>query len=189
MTPLGQLILNQGWQSQTASQILTTLTATITGTPDQDLWHWDGVINAIAAGVPGNGLTLQQAATARDILSTMPVGYLTLDALLSTGCQLSSPLFIGTVQAMEVAEPPTAVLVLNAILAIGAAPQNPQWKLSGLSVAPTSDTITAALAEVSNFLAFESFVVNRLKPYVALLDPTLYDGTLVSAVQAAVAAT
>ena len=85
----------------------------IAGTPDQQVYHWDGVLQALALGYPGNGLTQTQIATAVDILSTMPTGFLTLNSMFNTGCVISSPIFIGTVRAMEVAEPPAAVAILE----------------------------------------------------------------------------
>jgi hypothetical protein len=127
---------------------LAALLANGTVPPDSELWHWNGIINALALGaISGtNSLTPNQVSVCRDTLSKMPNGYLTLDALLTAGCALDDPIFQATVTSMEVTEPPEAAAILTAIAAIGQPKQVPQWQIEGLAVAPTLDTVTAAMA-------------------------------------------
>ena len=133
---------------------LAALTANTVVQPDSALWHWNGVIAALKQGVGvqsdvnaigPNGLSLAVVATCRDILAQMPNGYLTLDALLTAGCQLSDTGFQTQVQVMEVTEPPEAKLILDAILAIGQEKTFPQWELEGLAQAPILQDVTTAL--------------------------------------------
>lgn len=157
MSALRTVLTRTEFGALSDADALALLLSTISGPVDESLWHWDGVIpaltmQAVAADPPGDGvtrLTVQQAATCRDILSKMPSGYLTLDALLINGVQLSSPLFQDQVIAMETVEPPDAVLVLNAILALGVPASLPYWQNAGLSEAPVLSDVAAARAAIA----------------------------------------
>ena len=152
----------------------------VDGVPDQQVYHWDGVLEALALGYPNNGLTQIQIATAVDILSTMPVGFKTLDAMFSTGCIISSSIFIGTVKAMEVAEPPSAVQILEAILAIGATPQITTWASLGLTIVPILSDITTTM----QMIAVKNWVDHVIND---IIPPLLTSNANITTIKAAIA--
>lgn len=153
--------------------------------PDQSLWHWNGVIGALGIGattnpdqngIGANGLSVADVSTARDTLSQMTRGYLTLDGLLTTGCQITSPLFLGTLQAMEIKEPPEAIPILNAILALGGPTVGPAWQLTySMGAEPTLNEIKIAREAIRQRNIIGKFMNEVLNPFFADPNRTVDD--------------
>lgn len=74
------------------ADILVWLQADITISQDDQLYTWSGVLDNFANNYPTNGLTQMQAFAPISLMQSAP-GFPELDALLTTGCQISLPAF------------------------------------------------------------------------------------------------
>lgn len=153
---LTDIFLSNDVMAMTDDQVMTWLQESIVVSQDDQFYHWDGVAaklsDMLMAGAfvaTSPPLSPTDVATFVDILSSMPLGFQTLNSLFTggPGCQISLPTFQATVAAMEIAEPPKAVVILNAILSIGQPQTKARWEVIPLPSLPQKTDVTSARAQ------------------------------------------
>lgn len=154
---LVRLFQDSGIAAMSDADILAMLGVQVIKSQDNQVWHWNGVIGALntmysegffqsLVGTPGE-ITASDIATTMDILAQMPVGWVTLNGLFITGCQISLPEVQATIAGLESVEPPKARSLLTAILAIGQPVMQDNWQQYGLQQLPQLSDVTAARAQ------------------------------------------
>ncbi len=132
--------------SQTAANIVTAFSTTVNGPPNSTPYTWAGLCQQLLL----NGVSSSIVVNARATISGLANGGPTLDgALLSGGFDCSNAANRALLIASEVTDPPAAVTIINAMLAIGI-PQIPQWQASGLAAAPSLTDVESALTVIAN---------------------------------------
>ncbi len=143
------------YQNLSDKEVLATLLASVESPGDQTPYTWSGLgEKLIQSGVSPTDLV----AFAENI-SSLPGGPLLKGCLDSGGFNFGSVTNRAIINAFVVKEPDWAVVILNAMLAIGAPTSTAQWSIEGLSSEPTVEQIMATRASIATYedkMAFSS---------------------------------
>lgn len=160
-----------------ANAILAALLATVSGPPNSTPFTWSGLGQELLKVGVSPTIVLNARATLANLENGGPM----LDGCLSSGgFDCSDATNRALLAASEVTDPPDAVTIINAMLAIGL-PTFPMWQEFGLTEAPILSDVQTALAQISNQQAWESFVASTLN---ALLTSYASPTTIKAAVDA-----
>lgn len=125
--------------------VLSALTANV-GIEDHTSYTWSGLGQKLLEA----GVSASVVLNARPTLQSLPNGGAMLDGCLTSGgFDCADPTNRALLEASEVIDPPDAVTIVNAMLAIGIT-EVPQWQILGLSGAPLLADVTATLSQIAS---------------------------------------